>query len=572
LITGMGQGATAAPAPAGAADEAMVQYQVRPTAGITATELSEALIADGYDVGEGPASLPASAVDGKGAGILLVLAPASALDALGSRTDLTVVAQNTIVMDLDAVAPSNQDAILPSRLDGAAYETYYGGYRTNDAYLMFMNDVAAAYPELVKVIDYGQSWTGANPLRAVCVTSNAQAGCQLTPDVDKARFLLMSQIHAREISTGEISWRMLSYLTDGYGTDAGVTQLLDDTEIWIVPHANPDGIELHETGITQDGTGSLSDAWQRKNVNDDLGTCSGGGSSQYGVDLNRNFNSNWGGAGTSPLPCNLTYKGVSAASEPETTLLQDLIKDLFEDQRGTGASDPAPPDTRGSMISMHSYSNLVLFPYGDSRHTPNDAGLRSMGFRMSDYNGYETGEPDEILYQVSGTTDDYSYDKLGIAAFTYEIGPASGTCAGFFPAYSCQDMFWNLNRDGILYAAAATQQPYTMGLGPTTSNASARNRGANRAVVKAFSDDDAYGNFGVGRPASQNVTAGRIFLDAAPWDGGTAKAMNLIGSGKAVDLKVRVRRGAQQQYAYIQGQDAQGNWGPVETVWIEAKA
>ena len=129
-------------------------------------------------------------------------------------------------------------------------------------------------------MNYGDSWTGGNSLRALCVTADADAvdSCELSPDVDKARFLLVGQIHARELTTGEITWRMLSHLVDNYGVDAGITALLDDTEFWVVPHINPDGIELHEIGITEDGTGSVSDAWQRKNVNDDLGTCTGGAS------------------------------------------------------------------------------------------------------------------------------------------------------------------------------------------------------------------------------------------------------------------------------------------------------
>ena len=72
----------------------MVQYQVKPAAGTTSTELAEALIADGYDV------------YGGSAGVLFVHAPASAADALGSRADLTVVAQNTIAIDFDQVAPA----------------------------------------------------------------------------------------------------------------------------------------------------------------------------------------------------------------------------------------------------------------------------------------------------------------------------------------------------------------------------------------------------------------------------------------------------------------------------------
>lgn len=559
VAAGISPSATAAPA-LGAADEAVVQYQVAPNSDSSRDALAQSLLAAGYDV------------YGGGDGALFVHAPASAGVVLAARTDLSVLAANTQVIDFGQVAPAGQDAVLPARLDGVDYATFYGGYRTADAFVEFTEDLAVAYPELVKTVKYGDTFTGANDLRAVCITSGADASCGLDPAVDKARFLLAGQIHARELSTSELTWRMMSYLVDGYGQSADVTAMLDETEFWVVPQINPDGVETVQQGITEDGTGSTSNAWQRKNLNPGTIECGTGSGSQIGVDLNRNFASNYGGAGTSTFQCSLVYRGTGVASEPETDTTQDLIRDLFEDQRGPGVNDPAPPTTRGALISLHSYSNLVLFPYGDSRTTPNDAGLRSMGFRMSDYNGYETGQANEILYEVTGSTDDFSYEKLGIAAFTYEIGPGSGACAGFFPAYSCQDTFWQLNRDAVLYGAAAAQQPYTQALGPTTSQARARDRGTNRAKVTAFADDDAYGASGVGRPTSQNVTAGRVFLDAAPWDGGTPKAMTVVGSGEQVDLQTRVRRAAQERYAWVQARDAQGNWGPVDVVWINARA
>ena len=37
-----------------------------------------------------------------------------------------------------------------------------------------------------------------------------RSGCKLTPNVDKPRFLLETQIHAREIATSEMSWRLLT--------------------------------------------------------------------------------------------------------------------------------------------------------------------------------------------------------------------------------------------------------------------------------------------------------------------------------------------------------------------------
>ena len=48
---------------------------------------------------------------------------------------------------------------------------------------------------------------------------------------------LMSQIHAREITTGDVSWRWIDYLVNGYSTDSTVKALLDSTEMWVVPIA-----------------------------------------------------------------------------------------------------------------------------------------------------------------------------------------------------------------------------------------------------------------------------------------------------------------------------------------------
>jgi carboxypeptidase T len=544
--------AGAAPtAPGVPADGAFVQFQVRPING-DATALAAALLADGYDV------------DGGGAGVLFVHGLASIGTALAARTDLTVIAANPINFS-HAPAPTSQDSILPSRLKGKAYDTFYGGYRTADAYVEFADDLQAAYPDLVKVMKYGDTYTGDNDLRVVCVTADADTGCQLTPDVDKARFLFVAQIHARELTTSEMTWRTLTLLTDGYGSDADLTALLDETEIWIVPQINPDGIETVEKGF--DGV-SGGYTFQRKNMHPE-GGC---GATTLGTDLNRNYaNSNWGGVGSDSNPCGETYHGASAGSEPETYNVQDLMKDIFEDQRGSDPSDPAPDNARGTMLTLHTYGNLSMFPYGDARHAPNNAQLRSLGFRYSHYNGYTTGETDEVLYQVSGTTDEYSYEKLGVASFTFEIGPNSGACSGFHPAFSCQDGFWNLNREAFLYAARVAQQPYVMGLGPNPVQAKSKNKGANRAVITATADDDAYGTVGVGRPASQNVTAGRVFVGTAPWDGGTAKATNVIGSGKVVTLKVTLRRQATDQLVWIQGKDASGNWGPTRAVWLRAK-
>lgn len=471
-------------------------------------------------------------------------------------------------------APASQDGILPRKLDGHSYPTYYGGYRTVAGFNKFESDLAAAYPTLVKKVTYGQSFTGDNPLNAVCLTVAADQGCQLTPNVDKPRFLVMSQIHAREVATSETTWRYLTRLVDGYKKDPQITSLLQSSEIWVVPQVNPDGVVTVQDGITQHGTGSDSPAWQRKNMDDDQapqGGCNGPYyASQIGVDLNRNNDYHWGGQGTSQDPCDQTYLGTKPASETETVALQGLFKQLFKDQRGPGAGDAAPPTTTGAMVTIHTVAGLVLLPwsYDESDNAPNDAGLRSMAFRQSYFNHYTTGQSGEVLYNAAGTSDDWSYATLGIASFTWELDGQSGSCEGtFFPSYSCMDAYEATNLPGLMYDAAAARTPYQLSFGPTVLSVKTKASGGS-AVVTAKADDNAYGTSGVGRPAAQKITEARIFTDAAPWDGGTAQAMNVNASGTSATATATVARGQHKALAYVQARDANGDWGPAEAVWI----
>ena len=473
-----------------------------------------------------------------------------------------------------AAAPRSQDSVLPRRLRGNMYQTYYGGYRTVAAYDKFESDLAAAYPSLVQKVTYGSSFTGDNSLNAVCITADASKGCELSPDVHKARFLVMSQIHAREIATSEMSWRYMTRLVDGWKRDAQITSLLKSTEIWVVPEVNPDGIVTVQNGITQHGTGEDSPAWQRKNEDAEqapAGGCTGEWAfSQTGVDLNRNNDSHWGGQGTSEDPCDQEYLGVAPGSEAETVALDGLFDELFRDQRAPGGQAAAPANTTGMMLSLHSDAGLVLMPwsYDNTVQAPNDAQLRSMAFRQSYFNGYTAGQWGDVLYNASGTSDDWSYDTLGIASFTWELdGP--GGCTGFLPAYSCMDAYETNNLPGLFYDAAAARTPYKLSFGPTVLSAKARLARA-KVTVTASADDDAYGTGGVGRPAAQKVTAGRIFVGKAPWAGGTSKAMTVQGSGTSVTLTATVTPGPKKALAYVQGKDADGNWGPAQAVWIPA--
>ncbi len=480
----------------------------------------------------------------------------------------------------DAEALRRQGFIVtPEQSAGARFAPftfYYSGYRTVFEHYQHLDAVAAAYPHLARVIDYGDSWrktsnpADAHDLKAICITRLRPGDCALSPHTDKPRFLMIAAIHARELSTSEMAWRWIDYLVAGYGNDPDVTWLLDHQEMWVIPVANPDGRFIVET----------ANLWQRKNAN--TTHCPSGA---FGVDLNRNASFAWGGSGSSGYACDETYRGPAPASEPEQYHLEALMQQLFHDQRGPLITDTAPLTTSGVMLTLHSYSNLVLFPWGwvqcaygspcpPSLRAPNDAGLRALGFRMSYFNGYQTGQAPELLYWADGTTDDWAYGALGIPAYTFEIGPQSGACSAFHPDYACQDsLFWPQNRGAFVYAAKVARQPYALAHGPSALSLTLGVSGT-LLTVAATIDDNTLGAAGIDRPAAQPISAAELYVDVPPWAGGVPIPMSAQdGSFDAASERVvgtldigSLNLG--RQLVFVRGRDADGNWGPVTAMWL----
>lgn len=113
---------------------------------------------------------------------------------------------------------------------------------------------------------------------------------------------------------------------------------------------------------------------QRKNVDDSAGGCAAG---DAGVDLNRNSSFQWDVK--QGEPCDETYPGVKAASEPETVAIQGLLDRIFRDTKG-GVGEPPSVDTTGVLLSLHSFGNDILAPYGyTNTDAPNKAALVALG-------------------------------------------------------------------------------------------------------------------------------------------------------------------------------------------------
>ncbi|WP_433654559.1 M14 family zinc carboxypeptidase [Nocardia sp. CA-128927] len=410
-------------------------------------------------------------------------AQADVLEEAGIETVPAGPGKVTIATD-EAGAQALRDKGLAPTKKGPVYQsvpqerkapdaTYYGGYHTAADLLRHASDVATKYPGIAQVHDIGKSWkatrgTGGHTMNVICLTGNpkmaeqekatakttlAPNGCALSPTSTKPRFLLTAQIHARELATGEIAWKWIDYLANGYGTDPVVTSILDTTEVWVVPVTNPDGVDVAASGGNRP-------KMQRKNVDNSQtpSSCSvvDGSGNGPGIDLNRNFTVRWGG--DSRNACSQTFQGPRAASEPETQAIQQLYAKLFTNQRPAGSTD-VPDTAKGVVIDLHSYGNYGIIP---TAATPkNREQLRTLIKKVVPA-GFTVGTDEETVgYSTWGTTDDQAHGALGLASFTIEIGPNGGTCGGFMPRYSCVDStLWPQMKKSFTTAAKAAGAPY----------------------------------------------------------------------------------------------------------------
>jgi murein tripeptide amidase MpaA len=259
---------------------------------------------------------------------------------------------------------------------------------------------------IVKRVDIGDTVLGRD-----IVALKVTAGAKTRRDNTRPAVLYNAMQHAREWLAGETCRRTLTYFTDNYGKDPQVTRLVDSRELWFVCVANPDGYEYTFTPGNR--------LW-RKNMADNDGD-GVHGEVNDGVDPNRNFPVSWGldDEGSSPDPTSETYRGPSAASEPETQAMLRLWRLVdFEFQKND-----------------HTAAALLLYPQGWQQYTPaaDDAIYTALAGddRRPAIDGFDPDLGAE-LYITNGDTLDTAYNREGILAYTPEGSePKDTTVSGF---------------------------------------------------------------------------------------------------------------------------------------------
>jgi carboxypeptidase T len=248
------------------------------------------------------------------------------------------------------------------------------------------------------------------------------------------KLLFMGCHHAREWIAVEVPFLLADHLVKNASQDP-VKQWLSQGEIWVAPMVNPDGHEYCRT------TERLWRKNRRPNAD-----------GSFGVDPNRNYGYMWGTLNvptSSQVPSDDTYVGPRAFSEPETRAVRDLIgRELF----------------RG-VITYHSYSQLILYPWGYTSTLivdPTDLQkISTLAQRMADlikgvHGEVYTPEQSSSLYPTAGDTTDWTYGAYGIPSYTIELRPTDVAGGGFIlPAGQIQPT-WEENRDAALEFIAQT--------------------------------------------------------------------------------------------------------------------
>ena len=268
------------------------------------------------------------------------------------------------------------------------------GHCTFDEVVDHLDNMATKYPDLITVREsIGQSIEG-RELWMVKISDNPNTN-ETEPEA-----LYTSLHHAREPAGVMAILFYMYYLLENYDDDAMIQHLVDNTEMYFVPVVNPDGYVFNES--TNPNGGGM---W-RKNRRNNQNGC-------WGVDLNRNYGYKWGydNNGSSPDPCDETYRGTAAFSEPEIAAIRDfceLHEFIF-------------------AINYHTYSDLLLYPWGyTSDPCPDDALFYAFSEFMTQDSHYTFGAGSTTIYPTNGGSDDWMYGEQGtkpmIFSFTPELG------------------------------------------------------------------------------------------------------------------------------------------------------
>ena len=321
-----------------------------------------------------------------------------------------------------------------------------------------LRGLVAAHPSLAELSTTGRSYEGRD-IWMVALTNRSTG-----PASDKPAMYVDGNMHAGEVTGSMVCLYLINHLLSRYGRDEEATWLLDRRAFYVCPRVNPDGAEkylttpfmprssvrpypgpevadmpglvaqdldgdglIRQMRVRDDGRGewkvsardprlliprlpddrhgSFYRLYPEGLIQDFAGQPFTVRESQWGLDMNRNFPSNWSQKlrGGGPYP----------ASEPEVRHIVDFIL--------------AHPNI-GGLQAFHTSGGIIFrspYVYPDEQMDSYDfATLKALARRGTDVTGY----PDVSSYSgpYAATIVDWVYEHRGIFGFTTELWDLMG--------------------------------------------------------------------------------------------------------------------------------------------------
>jgi Zinc carboxypeptidase/Ig-like domain CHU_C associated len=299
-----------------------------------------------------------------------------------------------------------------------AWDTTWDAYPKYSEYVAKMNYWATTYPNLCTLQNIGSTPNG-RALYVLKISDN------VATDETEPEFFYTSSMHGDEITGYPTMLHFIDYLLTNYGSLSEVTSIINGTELYICPLANPDGSYRTAGNDTMNSVGNTA---TRGNAN--------------GVDLNRNYPDPIGGL----HPDGLVY-------QPETIAFLNFEATrnfvLAANYHGGAEVVNYPWDTSNaatgaSAVSVHPHDNYFKFvsqEYAQLCQTADN----NLNYMDDVFSGQFPGTTNgAIWYTVKGGRQDCNNFFNHNKEVTVEISATK------FPSAANLPFFWDRNRQALL--------------------------------------------------------------------------------------------------------------------------
>ncbi|XP_059402402.1 carboxypeptidase A1-like isoform X4 [Carassius carassius] len=307
---------------------------------------------------------------------------------------------DVMIMDVqDLLDDEERDMVKYHSSPKSTDDFVYTAYHNLSEIYSFINMLVAENRKLVSKIVIGRS-NKKRPLNVLKFSTGA----------NRPGIWIDTGIHSREWVTQASGTWFAKKIVKDYKRDPVLINILNNYDIFLEIVTNPDGFEY---------THKKNRMWRKtRKPHHFFFWC-------VGVDPNRNWDAGFGGAGSSGKPCSETYHGPRANSESEVKAIVDFVKSHGKLK---------------AFVSIHSYSQMLLYPYGYTR-TPakdndelNKLAKKAVSALQSLYNTqYRFGSIINTIYQASGGTIDWTYNQGIKYSYTFELRD-TGTYGFLLPA------------------------------------------------------------------------------------------------------------------------------------------